>query len=201
MSEKLDVKKYLHRVIIACWIALIVCLIIKLFGANIFEIVCKNETFNTVCAYADTHLWANYLISALYCFVSLYFFTLAILQERKFEAWQLSIVVITVLIGTAVKIWNATAGLIFDVWQFIGMPMLFLGKQWKSYWKIILANILLFGFQAISMITKNIDFGILGNSVLIGIIFSIDVLIMVILYYAFANIIKINKQNKEKQNG
>lgn len=202
MSEKLDVKKYLHRVIIACWIALIVCLIIKLFGANIFEIVCKNDTFNTVCNYADTHIWANYLISVLYCFVSLYFFTLAILQERKFKAWQLSIVIITVLIGTAVKIWNATVGFVFDVWQFIGMPMLFLGKRWKSYWKILVANIFLIGFQLISMFVKNIKVGtILGDSVLVGTIFSIDIVIMIVLYYGYANIIKIKKEKKENNNG
>lgn len=202
MSGKLDVKKYLLRVIIACWIALVVCLVIKLFGANLFEIVYKNDTFNTVCTYADNHLWANYLISAVYCFVSLYFFTLAILQERKFELWQLSIVIITVLVGTAVKIWNAKVGLVFDVWQFIGMPILFLGKQWKSYWKILVANVLLIVFQLISMIAKNIDISTpLGESVLIGTIFSIDVLIMIILYYAFVNVIKVNKENKEKQNG
>lgn len=202
MSEKLDVKKYLRRVIIACWIALIVCFIIKLFGANIFEIICKNDTFNTVCTYADNHLWANYLISAIYCFVSLYFFTLAILQERKFQGWQLSVVIITVLIGTAVKIWNTIGGMIFDVWQGIFLQILFLGKKWQSYWKILIGNVLLIVFQLISMFIKNIDVGTtLGDSVLIGVVFSIDVLIMIILYYAFANVIKIKKENKENNNG
>lgn len=202
MSKKLDVKKYLHRVIIACWIALIVCFIIKLFGANIFEIICKNETFNSVCTYADNHVWANYLISAIYCFVLLYFFTLAILQERKFQGWQLSIVIITVLVGTAVKIWNTIGGMIFDVWQGIFLQILFLGKKWQSYWKILIGNVLLIVFQLISMFIKNIDVGTtLGDSVLIGVVFSIDVLIMIILYYAFANVIKIKKENKENNNG
>lgn len=204
MSGKLDVKKYLRRVIIACWIALVVCLVIKLFGANLFEIVCKNDTFNTVCTYADNHLWANYLISAVYCFVSLYFFTLAILQERRYKAWQLSIVIITVLVGTAVKIWNTTAGLVFDIWQGIFMPMVFLGKRWRSYWKIIVANVLLVVFQLISMVAKNIDIEILGESLLIDIIFSIDVLIMLALYFAYSNVIKIKREEKlekEKQNG
>lgn len=202
MSDKLDVKKYLRRVIIVCWIALIVCVIIKLFGANLFEIVCKNDTFNTVCAYADTHIWADYLISAVYCFVSLYFFTLAILQERKFKAWQLSIVIVTVLVGTAVKIWSVIGGWIFDIWQFIGMQILFLGKKYKQYWKIPLAIVLLAVFQLISMFVKNIDLGTtLGDSILIGAIFSIDVLIMIILYYGYANVIKIKKEKKENNNG
>lgn len=203
MSEKLNAKKYLCRVIIACWLALIVCLIIKLFGANIFEIICKNETFIKVCEYADTHLWANYVISAIYCFVSLYFFTLAILQERKFKWWQLLIVILTVLVGTAVKIWNSIAGIIFDVWQFIAMPILFLGKQWKSYWKILVANALLIAFQLVSMYVKSIKVGtILGDSVLVGTIFSIDVVIMIVLYYAYANVIKIKLQiKKENENG
>lgn len=200
MSDKLDVKKYLHRVIIACWIALIVCLIIKLFGANIFEIVCKNDTFNTVCNYADTHIWANYLISALYCFVSLYFFTLAILQERKFKGWQLSIVIITVLIGTAVKIWSVTIGWIFDIWQFVLMQMLFLGKRWKSYWKIPFAIALLAVFQLISMFVRGVDTDDLMDGCLIGAIYSLDVVIMVVLYYGYSNIIKLKKIKKEQGN-
>lgn len=198
MSDKLDVKRYLRRVIIACWVALVVCLLFKLLGANIFEIICKNDTFIAVCNYADTHIWADYLISAIYCFVSLYFFILAILQERKFKAWQLSVVILTVLIGTGVKIWSATAGLIFDVWQVIIMPILFLGKRWKEYWKVLVANVLLVAFQAISIYIKDTSFYELYSSNLFSTIYSIDVLIMLILSCCYSNIVKIKKEIKKE---
>lgn len=199
MSEKrLDKKKFLQRIIIACWVALVVCLIIKLFGGNLFNIVCKNETFIKICRYSDNHIWANYSLCVINSFISLYFFTLAILQEWKYKKWQLAVVIGTVLIGTALKMWNYIAGLVFDVWQGLGMPILFLGKKWKHYWKIIVANVLLVGFQAISMYIKNTDFGDLYNSTLFALIYSIDVLLMIILYYSYANLIRINKEQKLK---
>lgn len=202
MEQKLDKKKYLQRVIIVSWIALIICFVIKLFGGNLFEIACTNETFIAICDYADTHLWANYLISALYCFISLYFFTLAIMQKTKYKAWQLIILILTVLGGTALKIWNSTYGLYFDIWQVIIMPIIFLNKEFKKYLNIVIANILLFGFQIISMYTKDIEFGVLGDSILVGTIYSIDVFIMIVLYFAYANVINNKDKDKEvQQNG
>lgn len=198
MEQKLDKKKYLQRVIIVSWIALIICFVIKLFGGNLFEIVCTNETFIAICDYADTHLWANYLISALYCFISLYFFTLAIMQKTKYKAWQLIILILTVLGGTALKIWNSTYGLYFDIWQFIIMPAIFLSKQFKKYLNIIIANVSLIVFQLISMYVKDIEIGtILGDSVLVGTIYSIDILLMVILYFAYVNIISKDNNHKD----
>lgn len=202
MEQKLDKKKYLQRVIIVSWIALIICFVIKLFGGNLFEIACTNETFIAICDYADTHLWANYLISALYCFISLYFFTLAIMQRTKYKIWQLIILILTVLGGTALKIWNSTYGLYFDIWQVIIMPIIFLNKEFKKYLNIVIANILLFGFQIISMYTKDIEFGVLGDSILVGTIYSIDVFIMIVLYFAYANVINNKDKDKEvQQNG
>lgn len=202
MEQKLDKKKYLQRVIIVSWIALIICFVIKLFGGNLFEIACTNETFIAICDYADTHLWANYLISALYCFISLYFFTLAIMQKTKYKAWQLIILILTVLGGTALKIWNSTYGIYFDIWQVIIMPIIFLNKEFKKYLNIVIANILLFGFQIISMYTKDIEFGVLGDSILVGTIYSIDVFIMIVLYFAYANVINNKDKDKEvQQNG
>lgn len=199
MEKKLDKKKYLRNVIIVSWIGLAVCFIIKLFGENLFEIACTNENFIAVCNYADTHLWLNYIISALYCFISLYFFTLAILQRTKYKLWEFIVVIITVLAGTAVKVfWNSVAGLVFDIWQGFIMPIIFLNKEWRKYFNIVIANVCLFAFQAISMYAKNIDFGVLGASLLIDIIYSIDVLIMIVLYFAYANI-NIKEKNKESE--
>lgn len=197
MSEKkLDVKKYLQRVIIACWVALVVCLIIKLFGGNIFEIVCNNNTFKAICTYADNHIWANYMLCAINSLISLYFFTLAILQELKFKPWQLLVFIISVLGSTALKSWNAKIGIIGDVWTAILMPILFIGKKWKSYWKILVANILVIIFQLISMFIKNLNVGDIYNSTLFALIYSLDVIIMLILYFAYANFIKVKKQQK-----
>lgn len=189
--EKLDKAKYLNRVIIASWIGLAICFVIKIFGGNLFEVACANENFIAVCDYADNHYWANYLINCVHCFISLYFFILAIIGEYKFEKWQLIIVVLTVLIGTNIKLYNSQMGVVFDFWQFIFMPSLFLIKDIKRIWLIPMANAMLILFQLLSLITRNLALNIvLDNGLLVGIIYSIDITIMLFIYYLYSNQIK-----------
>ena len=196
--EKLDKQRYLKRVIVVCWIALAICFGIKLFCGNLFEIMCENENFIKVCEYADNHFWAYYLINALYCFVSLYFFTLAICGKKSFRKWELLVVIVTVIVGTLIKYFNQYVGLVFDVWQFIIMPCVFTLDNKRRHIYVIPANILLFVFQAISMFVKNIEFGILTDKgLLISMIYSIDVLLMVLLYYGYSNVIIMKGESKK----
>lgn len=187
---KLDKVEYLKRVIAISWLALLACCIIKIFGGNFFVIMCENERFIAVCEYADTHFWANYLISCLYCFVLLYFFTLAILQKAKFSQTQLIVVIITVLIGTLIKIYSVSWGWVFDIWQMGLMPMLFLGKHFKRYLRILIGVALLLSFQVLSLVTKDLGVTTLGNSILIEAIFTIDVFIMEVLYFSYSNLLR-----------
>ena len=189
--EKLDKERYLKRVIIVCWIALAICFGIKLFGGNLFEIMCNNENFIKVCEYADNHWWANYIIYVPYSFVSLWFFTLSIMQKISLSKKQIVISLITVLLGTAIKLVNQNLGLVFDLWQFVIMPALFTIRTPKKHWNILIANVLLVFFQAVSMFIKNIKIGVLTEQgVLISTIFSIDVLLMLIIYYGYSNVIR-----------
>lgn len=102
--------------------------------------------------------------------------------------------------GTAIKLWNAKIGIIFDVWQGIAMPILFLGKQYKKYWKVLVANVLLVLFQLVSVYIKNTNFYELYDSNLFAIIYGIDVVIMVVLYYAYANTARIQQEIKNGGN-
>lgn len=189
--EKLDKERYLKRVIVVCWIALGICFGIKLFGGNLFEIMCANENFIKVCEYSDNHIWAYYLMGAIYCFASLYFFTLAICQKLKYEKWELITLMATVVIGSALKLINQYVGLVFDVWQVIIMPSIFTIKTPKKHWNIIIANVLLLIFQFVSAFTKNVGITIMSNnSALMSSIYSIDVILMVLLYFGYSNSIK-----------
>ena len=119
---------------------------------------------------------------------SLYFFTLAICQKVKYEKWELIIIIATVIIGSALKLINQYVGLVFDVWQFIIMPCVFTIKTPKKHWNVIIANVLLIVFQFASAITKNIGINIMSNnSALVSSIYSIDVILMVLLYFGYAN--------------
>jgi hypothetical protein len=189
--NKLDKANYLKRVIIVSWIALAFCFVIKIFGGNLFEIACANENFIAVCDYADNHLWAYFLIGATHCFISLYFYMLAILQQLSFKKHQLVVVTITVIVGSCIKIWNSNAGWVFDIWQMFIMPALFLKTNFKKYFRIVLGAAFLILFQFISMITKNIALdGMTNDGTLVNVIYSIDVFIMSILYYLYSNQLK-----------
>ncbi len=187
--EKLDKERYLKRVIVVCWIALAICFGIKLFGGNLFEIMCNNENFIKVCEYADNHFWAYYLINALNSFVLTYFYTLAVCQKLKYEKWQLITVLITIAIGIPIKTYSQILGLVFDVWQMILMPCLFTIKYPKRHWNVVIGNILVVIFQVVSLFVKNIGIKVLtSENVLTMMIFRIDVFLMVILYYLYSNV-------------
>lgn len=197
--EKLDKERYLKRVIIVCWIALGICFGIKLFGGNLFEIMCNNENFIKICEYAYNHFWADYVLSFTYGFISTYFALLAMIGKYKYEKYQLISLVFTVLIGTLVKYFSGFYGMLFDIWQGIIMPCLFTLKNHKRHKFIILGNVMLFWFQAISMFVKNIEINIITEyGILITMIYSIDVVLMTIIYYLYTNSII---EKKEKNNG
>lgn len=192
--EKLDKERYLKRVIVVGWIALAICFGIKLFGGNLFEIICENENFIKVCEYADNHWLAKYVIGVFHTTISLYFLILAICKRTKYEKWEFIVFLSTILVGTAIKLLNDKIGLVFDIWQLLIMPMIFVGRSKKQCLRSVIGNLLLFIFQAISMLVKNIDISIITNSsVLISLIYSLDVDIMIILYYLYSNSIKERK--------
>lgn len=192
--EKLDKERYLKRVIIVCWIALAICFGIKLFGGNLFEIMCENENFIKVCEYADNHFWARYIIGFIIAVTSIYFFILAVCGKIKYTKTQLIILCISLPICNFIKMLNTNVGLICDVWQMIILPSWFIFMNKSNKKRLVLVfvgNILLCVFQLVSMFVKNLQFGILvdNNSVVTNAIFSIDVILMVILYYLYSNII------------
>lgn len=188
--EKLDKERYLKRVIVVCWVALAICFGIKLFGGNLFEIICENDNFIKVCEYADNHFWAKYLLYLPYSFVSLYFFVLATIQKTKLTNIQMIMVTLTTVIGAAIKLVNSYIGFLFDIWQGFIMPCIFTMKNKKLHWNVLTGNFLLIMFQLISMYVKNIPVTILtSQGVLISMIYSIDVLLMLALYFAYMNVI------------
>jgi hypothetical protein len=195
--EKLDKERYLKRVIVVCWIALAICFGIKLFGGNLFEIMCSNENFIKVCNYADNNLWAYFLINGIYCYVCMYFHTLAMIGKWKYNNSQIIILSITIICGLFVKSIHPIASFAYDLWQGILMPFVFSWNNKKRIFYILIGNILLIVFQLVSLFVKNIGISIItNNGTLTTVIFGIDVFLMVLLYYFYSNILIKNKGEK-----
>jgi MFS superfamily sulfate permease-like transporter len=199
MMGEFDTTKYLKRVIVVSWIALVLCFAIKLLGGDIFDIVCKNKNFIAVCNYADTHLWAEYCLCALYCFISLYFYTLAVIKRIRYKKWELCVLIITVLGGTAIKVWSATYGWFFDIWQMFILQAIFMYKTPKQWYRILIGAVLLIIFQMASMYIKDASFDDIYNNSVIGAIFMIDVWFMLMLYYGYSNVLNLKKERKKNE--
>jgi hypothetical protein len=194
--EKLDKERYLKRVIVVCWIALALCFGIKLFGGNLFEIMCSNENFIKVCEYADNHLWAYYLLALSYAYLTNCFAILAMCGKWKFSKIEFTIYSITTVVGCGVKLFSPLLGVIFDIWNIVIMPCTFTLKTPKRHIWVLVGNILLIAFQMISLFVKNLSFEIVtNNGLLIGIIYSIDVALMTLLYYLYTNFLVQRKEN------
>lgn len=193
--EKLDKERYLKRVIVVCWIALAICFGIKVFGGNLFEIMCNNENFIKVCDYAENNLWLNYLLNCVYSFVSISLFCLAICGKIKYKRWEFCVALASIIVSVFVKHYSVYWGLLCDIWVAVIFPCIMSLKTPKRHIYVIPANLMVLVFQFVSMYIKNItNFYILDDDVLVGMIYSIDVLIMLCLYYLYSNIIRLRKE-------
>lgn len=189
-----DKARLLRRVIVISWISLALCFVVKIFGGNFFEIMSDNPKYKALCDYAEEHLWLNFsisFVSSMYC-QSMYL--LSVIQRYKFTKKQFIVCIISVAISSIVKIFSFSFGWIVDIWLFLLMPICYLGKNYKKYWYAIIAFLLTFTFQFISLIVKNIGNINVAETYFIGIIYMVDVYIMCFIYYLYRNY----KKEKEK---
>lgn len=191
---KLNYEAYFKRLIILGWVALAICTVIKLAGGNYFTIGLEEGTFKDVCTYIDNQLWANYIVRVLYSLVSFRFFLLSVIGKKTLNKLERILSLFTILIGVAFKFWSYEWGFLFDVWQMILLPAILLIKTPKKFVNIFYGNVALIVFQIVSMFTKGALPDEIYNTALVGMLYSIDVIIMTIIYYAYANSINLKKE-------
>lgn len=192
--ETINKSKYIHRLIIVSWVALIVCFLIKIVGGNFFEIMCQSQNYKALCEYVDNNFWLKAILMALSSFVCQTLYILAIVQEWKLTKNQFLIILLTVIVNSGAKEYSIIGSYVLDVFMLFIMPMLFLGKNFKKYWHILIAFLLTFAFQGISLLTKNLSFGRVDDSTFISLIYMVDLYIMCFLYYLYRN-----SKRKEKE--
>ena len=189
-----DKARLLRRVIVISWISLALCFVIKIFGSNFFEIMCQSPNYKALCEYADTHFWLKYVIAILSSFFCQTLYCLSIVQRYKFKKWELITTILCVVVSCYVKLKLQQFSFIFDIILLALLPCLFLGKQYKKYWQVPIAFGLTTLFQVVSLVVKNVGFVNVADTYFIGLIYSIDVYIMCILYYLYRNF----QKEKEK---
>lgn len=103
-------------------------------------------------------------------------------------------IIATSATGGFIKIQSVNFGWLFDIWQMVILQIIFVHKCHKKYYKVFIALVMLLAFQIFSLITKDIGFKTLTENTMTSILFSIDIIIMEILYYAYENLKIQNKK-------
>ena len=171
-------------IILSCWLVLIVCLIIKLLGFNIFEPSTNNQTFISFCEYLDTH---NYLKYTVYCIISLVLNSLsilAILGQKFYTKIQFVIFIPLIITMSLVSWYSPIINLILGVILYL-LPIVWLKKRW---YRVLIGIGFILLFQAISIVTKNIGYWYLNDEYsLVTIILQLDSVLMTFIYYLYSN--------------
>lgn len=189
--------KPVKRAIILCWIMLVACFILKLFGGNWFEVICTNEHFIYICDFIDSHLILKYIIALFVYTIPSFFIILCCSKLPNPNKKQCIIIMTSLLIVWLSQFVSIATKSILEFINTIIIPIVLnfdknnkIISLKKSWYKGFIGYALIFIFQFISFITKNIGLVIVHDNMLISAILLIDYYIMIALYYLYIKLIK-----------
>lgn len=191
----------LKRAIIVCWVILGICLVIKLFGGDFFNIVCKEENFIKVCDFIDK-TFLRYIIYAVEFLITNYLLMFIVDGGFKIKSIKSLIYAIVSLCIWCVKLLCelniiSISTLLRNILEFVCLYLLLIIFS-RRYIKSILCCVLLFVFSFISSYVKSIG---IDSSVtdyfLISQIFAIDYYIMLLLTALYSRLLFIKKEKKK----
>lgn len=188
-------EKVLKTMIILCWVILGVCFAVKLFGGNFFEIVCNNRRFIKICKYIDNHEWLAFLTQGMVYMIATTLYIIASCKN-KIKNKSLVIIIIVLIAEFSIKRYILInsfqyLAIFLELLVLIIIPLIYKTKILSSIIFYVLVNL----FSIISMIVKNLGYGILAEEYsLIALIFLIDYYIMITLFFLYS--IQLKRRNK-----
>lgn len=167
------------------WILLIICLIIKLFGGNWFELNSDNNKFIEFCLYVDNNLWLKMILACVIYLISGYFILSCVLNKKLDK--KLILIFFPLMILKSILNWYfSVLAFILDLIILLVIPII-LTKNWK---RVLISFVILNALQIITLITRNVGFGFNENSFnynyfIIQTLYQIDYYVMLILWYLY----------------
>ena len=182
--------------IITCWILLLLCCIAKLFGANWFIAHTDNQAFIDFCNYVDKTYWLSFIIRATTNVLSCGIYYMAVMKESKFSLSSLLWIVPLLVYAVLKNIFNSmlTLFMVLDFCMMILLPIIIKRNKKTILWSIVGCALVTL-FQLISMWLKLNNYTRFDNSVLVGLILSVDYYIMIVLFWLY----KIKNNNSRKE--
>ena len=195
----------IKRAIILCWIMLVACFAIKLFGGNWFEVVCTNEHFSNLCYFVQN----NKVAFEIFSFVLYVFPTILIVLSFSLipnpSKIQIKIIIIVLILVWATRFISMSIKSTIEPIVLIVFPIIlnYIGNKERGFKKVfcstwyygIVGSAIALCFQVISLITRNAGIKIISKDVLTTFIMLIDYYIMLILYYLYVKLKKGTEKN------
>lgn len=170
--------------ITTCWCLLIVCLVIKLFGGNWFELMSTNEKFNSFCNYVESTMWLKMIIACIIYLISGYFIISTILN-KKMKTKEFIIFYPLMILKSILNWYLPIISFILDLFILLGLTTI-LNHKFK---RNIICYIMIFALQFITIIFRNLSYGIgqfnFGNNFIEQLLIQIDYYIMIILWFLY----------------
>lgn len=181
--------KVFYRAICLSWITLIFCIIVKSFGGDWF-------TLDVESTWLEEHEWASIVICSITSYIMFTFYYMAIAEVTHFKIW-IHILFLPFFLGvTILKIRFIPEAYLplLDLFLGIGIPALliwFVSEKPKKgcltrMTRVLVAFALNCGFQSISVMVRGFPTSIVVSSMAGQLIMSLDVLIMLVLYWLYS---------------
>lgn len=187
--EKNDLSNVIRTTLIISWCLTILCLIIKLIGFEIFNIICTNERFIKICEFVQNSI-LYYIVGYISNLITTILLWLSMARKKSFKnnKTKLYILIITIMYVFQAILQTyfnpLIISIIFSIVKYILIPIFVLKIDCKM---VIIISTLDFVFQFISIITKNVDStNTIYSNVLVCLIFMIDYYSMLVLTYIYS---------------
>lgn len=173
--------------IILTWLTLIFYWCLKIFCGYYIEFAYTNTRFKLVCDFIDNNLIVNFLLSGALCYVMLYYYYAALLRKKKLSGIEKIILLVEVIVTGALSyIPNMIVLILNDVIKLIIIPLVLFKKiNLKVILQVFMALGLNLLFQVISALIRNLSISNLQESSFICLLLSLDVIIMIFLFYEY----------------
>lgn len=192
-------KKFLKSpyglIILISWIALIICLIVKLFGGNWFELWLENDNFIKFCEIIEQN---EIIKKILYCLIAIFttYPALCVFINKKYLNLKETLLFVSLIILKSIIGWYINGiTFLFDLLTLIIIPLIL--TKFKFWKRILIGNLLVFAFQILTVVIRNLNPNIaIENSIVEILLYQIDYYLMITLFYLY-NCQILNLKRKE----
>ena len=186
-------RKSFRTLIIMCWVVLLVCVVIKLFGGNWFEFATDNARFIEFCEMVEYTKW---LKMTLYCIIAVIttYPVICVILNKKYLNKKETLIFVPLIITKSLTSWYVPwLPYILDSLCVIVLPLLL--TRFKCWKRVIIGNVLVLVFQLITFVIRNLSINfVYNNAVLEILLYQIDYYVMIALFYLYNSYINFKKK-------